>query len=60
MVYLKINYNQASSVYIYINEFVAVAICTLADIITLPLMAAQSRLILQNSSPHFRSTYLDI
>lgn len=31
--------------------------CTLADLITLPLMTAQSRLILQNSSSNFRSTH---
>jgi hypothetical protein len=60
MDYFKINYNQTSSVYIYNNEFVAVATCTLADFITLPLMAAQSRLVLQNSSPHFRSIYIYI
>lgn len=33
----------------------AITICTLTDLITLPLMSAQSRLILQHSSSHFRT-----
>ena len=41
-------------------EFVAIAICTLTDLVTLPLMTAQSRLVLQHSSSHFRSKNIDM
>lgn len=39
----------------YIMQYLAILTCTVADIITLPIMFCQSRLVLQNSLTNFRS-----
>lgn len=38
----------------------AILTCTLADLLTMPLLLAQNRLVLQNSLPRFRSTNLNL
>jgi hypothetical protein len=50
-------WHQTLLVHIIDNQLIAVGTCTLADLITLPLMTAQSRLILQNSSSNFKSIF---
>jgi hypothetical protein len=42
------------------NNALTLLVCSIIDIVTTPLMAIQSRLILQNRNPNFRSTYVHL